>query len=42
MMIPHMNTNKPSKFRSENVRTKTNMKSHFSGLTSKINLIYLL
>ena len=42
MMIPYMNTIKPSKFRSQNVRTKTNMKSHFSGLTSKINLIYLL
>ena len=28
MMIPHMNTNK-SKFRSDNLRTKTNVKSHF-------------
>ena len=39
MMIPHMNTNKLSKFRPDNLRTKTNMKGHFSGLTSNINLI---
>ena len=29
MMIPHMNTKKPSKFRSDNLRTKKDIKSRF-------------
>ena len=29
MMIPHMNTKKPSKFRSDNLRAKKDIKSRF-------------
>ena len=35
-MLEHKKNN-PSKFRSDNLRTKKYMKSHFSGLTSKVN-----
>lgn len=42
MIIPHINIKSPSTFYSENLRTKKEMENPFSGLTQKIDLIYLL
>ena len=41
MMILHISIKNPSIFRFENARTKKDMKTSFTGLTPKIDLIYL-
>ena len=42
MMILHVNIKNPLKFKSDDSITREDMKYHFSGLTRKINFIYLL
>ena len=41
-MIPHININNSLKAKSDDFRTKKYIKSHFSVLTLKTNIVYLL
>ena len=42
IMIPRLHLKTPLQFKSDDYRTKENIKCHFSGLTRKNNFIYLL